>query len=591
MEPALSPARPATWQLLAFAVLVGLLAAATSGYGFGRGASAIHLTEILRTLDADFLPNDFYLNVQDAFGPRFYYRLAFAAAAGVAPLWLVFATAYALAAIATSVATALAARDLAGSTLAAVVAVPLVMWALPYDDLASWPAIYNASGGTEWTKPALLAEPLCFLALWRGIRGRPVQAAAISVPVILLHPTVGLGSAAVALAAASVHLCGRPGSRRARRRGALALVSAAGAVAVVVVGCWIVPGVLSGALFALDGGEVVRLLAYVQHPMHLVPSAWATEAFLRPAVFWGAGVLALAGFRRRFPAGESAAEEAATVAAIAIALAAVGCGFVCGWFFVEVVPTRWAAMAYFYRLQSLVSWLCWIVLAAAVADALRQGWLRLRPCLLAHAARLSAWLGGPALRGAAIGCLAVLAAAMATGFGLRRAQSWPDSPLAVRLAAVFSSVPQPIFTLNEPRSWTRPALAELAAAARAGTPPDAVFLVPRDWLEWRLLAQRAAVVDWAFPFREDRMQAWHQRYVAVFDLERGVGYPFHATKCRLEELAQTYRIDYAMVPRDRCLQWRTVAASGYWKLVAVETPSGARLSPAEGGHPWQEKSR
>ena len=578
MEPASSPARPATWQLLAFAVLVGLLAAATSGYGYGRGASAIHLTEILRTLDADFLPNDFYLEAQDAFGPRFYYRLAFAAAACVVPLWLVFAAAYVLAAIATSLATALAARDLAGSTLAAVVATPLVMWTLPYDSLASWPAIYNASGGTEWTKPALLAEPLCLLALWRGIRGRPMQAAAISALAILLHPTMGLGSAAVALAAASVRVLRGQEYRRARSRGAVALGGAVGVVAVVVVGCWIVPGVLSGAIFALDGGEVVRLVAYVKHPMHLVPSTWATETFLRPAVFWGAGVLALAGFRWRFPAGESAAEDAATMAAIAVALAAVGCGFACGWFFVEVVPRRWAATVQFYRLQPLVSWLCWIVLAAAVADALRQGWLSLRSCLPARATRLIASHGGPALRRVAIVCLAALAAAMAIGVGLRRAQAWPDSPLAVRLAGIFSNVPQPIFTLREPRPWTRPALAELAAVARRGTPPDAVFLVPRDWLEWRLLAQRAAVVDRAFPFREDRMQAWHERYVAVFDLEHGAGYPFHATKCRLEELAQTYRIDYAVVPSDSCLPWRTVAASGYWKLVAVATPSSAHRS-------------
>ena len=112
---------------------------------------------------------------------------------------------------------------------------------------------------------------------------------------------------------------------------------------------------------------------------------------------------------------------------------------------------------------------------------------------------------------------------------------------------------------------------QLAAAARKETHPDAVFLVPRNWTLWRLLAQRAVVVDRAFVFRADRMQAWHQRYLAVFDLAQGIGYPSRATERWLRELSRTIRFDYAVVPRSSCLRWRTVAVSGEWKLVAVES--------------------
>ena len=303
-SPAPPRRRVETWHLLWFAMLVGLLAAATSGYGYGRGASASHLAEILRTMDAAFLANDFWLNAQDGFGPRFYYRLAAAAVAAVIPLWLVYAAAYVLAAVATSVVTALAARDLAGTALAAYVAAPLAMWTVPYE-FAAWPAIYNASGGTRFTNPQLVAEPLCLLALWRGIRGCPRQAATISVPAVLLHPTVGLGAAAIALAAASAHLGRQQAGRRGESRGACGLATAAGTVAVVVVGFWIVPGVMSGALFSLDGSEVVRLVAYVGHPSHFLPSTWPTAEIARPAVFWAAGALALAGLQRRSALGES----------------------------------------------------------------------------------------------------------------------------------------------------------------------------------------------------------------------------------------------------------------------------------------------
>lgn len=562
-----------TWQLIAFAVLVGLLAAATSAYGYGKGPSALHLMEVLRTSDPGLLRKDFWLNAQDAFGPRFYYRLAVAAAAVAVPLWLVYAVAYALGAVGTSVATALAARDLAGSRLAAFVAVPLVMWTLPYDGLGTWPAIYNARGGIRWVDPVRLAEPLCLLALWRGLVGRPVQAAAFSVPAILLHPAFGLGSAAVALAAALAHLCGRP----ARGRGALALAAAAGIVAVVVGGCWVVPGVLSGAVFGLDGSEVVRLLAYVRHPEHLLPSTWGADRFVRPAVFWGAGALALAGLRRRPKVGELGTEGARYVAAIATALVTVGCALACGWFFVEVVPSRWAAAAYLLRLNSLASWLCWIVLATVVADALWQSWRCVRARLPAWASQPVAWLEGPPLRWAVLMCLgALLAGLVAISFGPHRAQWLPDS-VAVRVVrmAWALNAPQTVFTLRDQRPW-RPDESALAAVARTETPADAVFLVPKSWIEWRLLARRAVVVDWAFAFREDQMRAWYERYVRVFDLERGAGYPSRATERWLRELALTYRIDYAVVPRSSCLRWRTLATAGDWKLVAVSLDPSRR---------------
>lgn len=549
-------------------MLVGLLTAATNGYGYGLSVSALHLPEILRTLDASYLANDFWLNAQDGFGPRFYYRLAFAAVALAVPLWLAYAAAFVLAAVATSVATALAARDLAGSALAACVAVPLVMWAVPFR-LANWPAIFNANSKTAGPSPQVLAEPLCFFALWRGIRGRPIEAAAFSVPAILLHPTVGLGSAAVALAAALVRLWRRPAGGP-RRRDALAFAAAAGTVTVVAVACWIVPGVLSGAIFTLDASEVVRLVAHVRHPHHLVPSTWPVEGFLRAAVFWGAGALALAGWQRR--RGEPAAKDGGTTVAVAAALVAVGCGLVCGWFFVEVVPSRWAATAYLFRLRSLATWLCWIVLAAMVAAALQQSWLRVRAWRGRAAPRLIAWLEGPPLRWAGLACLALLLFGVSAGIALRGMHWLPDTSLPVRAAvrvARILNAPQPVFTLREAGPLMGGMATELAEAARRETPPDAVFLLPRHWRFWRLQAERAVVVNRAFAFREDQMQAWHDRYIAVFDLERGVGYPVRATERWLRKLWRTVPFDYAVVPRSSCLRWRTVATSGNWKLVAV----------------------
>ena len=553
-----------TWQLLVFAVLVGLLAVATGEYDYGFADLFVHLPEILRTLDAGYLANDFWLNAQDAFGPRFYYRHGFAAVASVVPLWLAYAAAFVLAVVAVGVVTALATRDLTDSTLAAVAAVPLTMWTVPFF-LADWPAIRAANAAAA--TPELLAEPLCLLALWRGIRGRPRQAAAISVPAMLLHPTFGLATAAVALAASLAHVEGGSAEGRlARGRGAWQLAAGAGIVAVAALGFWFVPGLLSGAVFALDGREVAHLLAQVRHPHHLLPSTWAAADFLRFAVFWAAGLVALAGWAHW--RGEPPGENAKTARAIAVAFATVAGGLFCGWFFVEVVPTRWAATAYLFRLQTLAAWLCWIALAAAVAHGVRHGWRWVMAWLTAYAPRLAARLRGPRLPSAGLLCLAAVLAAMVASIALLRAQVPPGRSLASIVQRLGS---QPIFTLPEARTRTAPSKGVLAAAARAATPPDAVFLVPPRWPHWRLHAERAVVVDWkGFPFRDREMRAWHDRYVAVFDVERGVGYPDRATERWLRKLAAEFRIDYAVVPRSSCLRWPTVAVSGRWKLVAVE---------------------
>lgn len=557
-----------TRQLLVFAVLVGLLAVATSEYRYGSGNQLVHLPEILRTLDAGYLANDFWLNAQDAFGPRFYFRHAFAAAASVVPLWVAYAAAFVLAVVAVGVATALATRDLTGSAFAAVVATPLAMWTMPFF-LAGWPAIRVASARD--LTPDLLAEPLCFLALWRGIRGHPMQAAAISVLAILLHPTFGLATAAVALAASLAHLGGGPvAGRLARGHGAWAIAVGAGTVAVAVLGFWIVPGLLSGAIFVLERSEFVHLVAHVRHPHHLLPSTWFPPNLLHFGVFWAAGFVALAGWARCARIGQPPEQVARTAWAIAIAFAAVACGLACGWFFVEVVPTRWAAMAYLFRLQTLVAWLCWIVLAAAVAAAARQGWPQVTAWLRPRAPRLLAWLSAPRLRWAGLLCLSAALVGVVATVALLPAQMLPEASLVDRISQRLGH--PPTFTLRESRARvrTRPGETALAAAARAATPPDATFLIPADWWHWRLHTERAVVVDWkAFPFREPAMRAWHERYLATFDLEQGVGYPARATERWLRKLAAQFRFDYAVVPRSSCLPWPTVATSGRWKLVAV----------------------
>ena len=100
-----------------------------------------------------------------------------------------------------------------------------------------------------------------------------------------------------------------------------------------------------------------------------------------------------------------------------------------------------------------------------------------------------------------------------------------------------------------------------------------MFLVPRDWGIWRLFAERAVVVDNVFPFHDEHMKEWYDRYLAIYDTEQGAGYPSgyprDVTESELRELQGRYGFHYAVLPAGSNLPFRTVAVAGDWKLVRV----------------------
>ena len=110
----------------------------------------------------------------------------------------------------------------------------------------------------------------------------------------------------------------------------------------------------------------------------------------------------------------------------------------------------------------------------------------------------------------------------------------------------------------------------LASAARFRTEPDAVFLVPWKWSRWRLLAQKAIVVDRkGFPFREEVMREWHRRYLAIYDPEHGAGCPNDCTEETLRELQEMWGFSHAVVPFECHLPFPVIATSEEWKFIQV----------------------
>lgn len=624
--------------LAVFSALFGSLATALSYYIYGGVNHPEQLALIFRELDSAYLVNDFFLNSGFGFGPRFYYTRLLAAAGAVIPLPLLFFVLYLAVQIGVAAVTAFAARDLTGSTVAGLLAAVLAASLTPFH-LADYPARVNESA---MLTPHFLATPLFLLALWQGIRGKPVSVAVFSVPAILIHPVVGAEIAFLAMAAVAARRLFA--NSRHSGGGLKGMLARDWGLALAIPGLtlilfWIIPMVYTAEAPRLTDGEFVQIYSHFRNPHHTLPSSWPVSDFLLAGFFLGAALIALAEFRSAAGNGQSQRAKATAVTAILLAVLA---GMLSSWLFIEVIPNRWAATASLFRMAVYVTWLGWIVIAGQLAGQLARrqgGWTLLglvsavaAPALfLYQAIRFIAERreGGGMLRsrtGFALAALTVVAAVAGSllliagvrpeldthhlllnlvglalalsvallprllpvalaGLGgvllltitvlaLERYDALPEIPLVSRYVRNV----QPALTLEDYKQRFQDApAAQLAAAARRETDRDEVFLIPwrGSWINWRLFAERAPVLDWkGYSFRDAGLKEWYERYLAIYDREQGIGYPFGVSAAELRALQRKYPFDYAVLPVDSALPFPALATAGEWKLVKVSPEPG-----------------
>ena len=623
-------ARPIDDRLLLalFSLLFGLLAATLSGYIFGTIDHSDQLPLIFRAQDPGYLINDFFLDAESAFSVRFYYVRLVAAAGEFIAIPLLFAAIHWMLHIAVTIITAFAAKDITGSTAAGILAAGLVASLQPF------------TFGTEGTaighlNPTHFAMPFVLIALWRGIKGEALQAAAASIPAILAHPLVGVEFGCLALLAAVARQILKP-----RPRGAWAVASLRikdlGAGAFVLLGAttlfWLIPASSSELLSPMATPEFLEIYVRMRRPHHLLPSTWPLEDFLAAGAFLGAVIIVFIDFTNsaRLARDERASRERLNVSlTLAAVLASAIMAIVVGWIFIEAIPTQWSAIAQFFRFARVLAWLGWMLVAWSIMDMLvRKDWrwaaltlisAAAAPALLICAASIFAasrfrrgsamrsplffgivalavilaldlatparsallhdvWQIGlafavasaatlrPRLLWAALGALLCAILAAIAVFALDRSGALPQIPSV----SAYARFIQPAFTIDEyaNREAGQPST-QLALAAKQATEPDAVFLIPWEWRNWRIFAERAVVADRKiFPFDRNVMREWHRRYLAIYDSGEGAGYPYDITKTKLLALQAQYVFQYAVLHGDS-FSFPVIAEADDWILVRV----------------------
>ena len=543
-----------TVDVVVFCLLAGVLGTFAGGYVFGEFNQVEHLPMVFRIMDADYLTQDFYVNATAITNPRFYYVWLLAGAGEWIPLPLLFVILTCLANAFIAAVTWYAARQMSDSDVAAVLACSMVIAV----------NAFNEGGAAQLPRsflgPALLARPFAMLALWLTIRGEVLRPALLFIVAIAMHPLVGAETAAVALAAAGITtLYAAVGTAVDWRPVVVGTVRRLGAIALAV----------AGAMFLLYRGELtgslsterfIHIIAETRAPFHYLPSTFGFGSHMAFAVFCLAALLAWLRWRRQMPKPELA--PAILAASVVVLLACVG-----GWVFVELVPTRLWASAQTFRMTYLIKWFGFLLFGCTASVAIRAGaplaeqlsglllvlgfgrfqpavallgnfgieatrWLGQGRSLIATVAALGAVVFSaglvtvptrfrpeePLVLALMLGmgaCLLMVSSAawrlvlpaLVIGTGVLALVTFRASPPTIRLARSVGIAAPRLSLAESSKVWT------LAAQfARDNTPADAVFIVPPRLGGFRLISERADVVDnKLFPFGDAAMEEWYAR--------------------------------------------------------------------------------
>jgi hypothetical protein len=521
MSERTNPARaPNLADGLCIAALLGTAITVLS-YRYGFDNQSAELPLALRALDPNYLIGDFYTEVSDAAGPKRPLALLLAAigTADSLPL-LCFVGVCAINLGIGTLSFAAARRIAPAASFAAPLAASLAL------SVSTFRLGYTGELYSSELVASHLAQPLVLASIYAAALGRALPALAAAAAASALHLSFGLECGALALllcAPLRANPLGCAASPRAWLTGAALLVATALAVVPIA---WPEGGALASDFVAIE--------SQLRHPHHNYWSAMPVGDRLRALCFAIAVLLAWRESLREHARREPALRALIALAALLFATAAAHLAIS-----TIALPSLLAA-ARPLRLLWIAKWIGVLAVAAAIsapaAGAAR--WPR-AALVLAFAASLRP----------SRSAIAVLALGLAASLALRRlpARAARSAALAgallLALHAWFgAALPAPLAGLG---ARLRPALtldalrspeAEIARAARERLPHDAVVLTPPDFARFRLIAERAVVVDFkAFPFQARAMRSWRERLFGCYGESPRGGFE------ALAELSRNYR--------------------------------------------------
>lgn len=575
---------------LVFIACSSMMVLVLSHYQFGSGDHIEQLPIVLKMIDANYLERDFFVVANSEFGPRYYYAKILSILIRFFGLpqtfFFLFSVSFALIISATYfIGYNLFGRSHIVGMLSVVFSL-LLPQLITIGGNSSFLAAYNL-------KPVTMITPLIMLAIWAGIVGKPILAAAFSLLALPIHPLWAMEVGAVSIFASAW-------SNRTLKGKGVKFTKILLSISLLIFGYAIF---FHGRMEqVIDTNDFVDIVARFRHPHHYIPSSWSPSAFLTTASFLWIVFLLWYLWSRNIKT-TTASSIALITPFVVIPVTWIG-----GYIFVEVFPTRLWTTAQVFRLSILLNWLGLVILAGIATTyvieyiyngELRDKFRRMNYQQLKHHLPIS------------IGV--VIVTFIGTGFIVRQLYWQLNTIIAIKIFLSLAllgwlymvrtrmvrlglpiMVALAIFFLwSTKHSCMLPLFDRLVAApqytiktddvsdfVKANTNKNAVFITPPIFGRLRYTAERALVCDFkAFPFQDRAIVEWYTRihecygespykgFKAISDMDERY---HNITDNKVKSLAEKYNATHAILYLDTPTDLETLFSNDKYKIVAIE---------------------
>lgn len=461
-------------------------------YSFGNNDQIEQLPIIYRFLDSNYLINDFFVNSNDGYSPRYFYTnlIVFLAKFVSIPTLFFFGTL--LSNISISVISFLTTKRLFNNVFSGLIAAALVMTA-PLVAIGTGKYLY----GTQFN-PTTLVFPLILLSFYFLIQRKLFYSLCITGVVSLFHVLIGFEYGVLFLSAfLFLDFYHKKNLKSFLRKGVF------GASIIVA---FLLPNLIPyySSNSTIDTTTFIEIVANFRHPHHYILSHILTlKETIKIFIFFSVFIFLLYSWKSKTK-NQFHSKLIKLLAAILVFLNLIG------WMFTEIISTKLITTLQFLRLLDLLKWIAVLFVANKIAL-----WVQYKINL----ARFKTIV------------FAVLLLFVSSRYLINLKNSQTERNY-------FS-----LHVLEKSKS-------DISNFIQENTNKNSLFLVPHDFGFLRVHSKRAIVVDYkSFPFQNKAMQEWYKRIENCYGLEKDEFENQYRllTDEKIMALYKEYGFDYAIL--------------------------------------------
>lgn len=516
-------------------------------YKFGYSDHIEQLPIIYKFLDATYLENDFFVNANSGYSPRFFYAKIITFFGNWFSVELIFLSLLLLSNILAIIITFKTAELLFKSKLIAFFA-PIFLMFFTFPELGSIQKLLSIS-----LVPSAIAFPLGFLAIYFTLKRKILWAILLCGFISIFHVLIGFELGLILLLVYFLT------NFKADKFKDIKKYVGYGLLLILFLLVNLVP--YFSQTSTINSDDFINIVAHFRHPHHYIPSSFLTLKELMKTSFWL--LVLVISFKKLKTDNHFLKSFIKNFLFVLVGLCFVG------WFFVEVIPIKSVVTLQLFRLLNFGKWICILFLAHLVVNLISQfkSQKNLSIALLFFISIYGFYKADWIL------ILLLLTTIVAILFNRK------NIAFVFCFLGLFGSV----INLSELKSNQKVEFKsflkldeiprenqEIASFLQENTAKESVVLAPHNFGFLRMYAKRAIVVDYkAFPFQNDAILEWHQRITSIYGNNKD---KFETTyqnisKEKIQRLQKKYNFNYVVLYKNTATTIPVLFENNAFKII------------------------